>query len=77
MIRRVKGLVWGWLGITLIVGIILFQSYGTVVPCGVLKAEIERQAAIGQLNSLTSVPGLMMNDGNQAWCAKEYVKLLF
>lgn len=54
-------------------GYYLHQSYGTLEPCGMLRAEVQIRLMDGRLETLGDVPKLIVNNGDQLWCSKEFI----
>ena len=54
-------------------GYYLYQGYGTLEPCGMLRAEVQIRLMDGRLETLGDVPKLIVNNGDQLWCAKEFI----
>jgi len=54
-------------------GYYLYQGYGTLEPCGMLQAEVKIRLMDGRIETLGDVPKLIVNNGDQLWCAKEFI----
>ena len=54
-------------------GVYLYDTYGTLEPCGMLQGEVKIRLMDGRLESLSDIPKLLINNGDQLWCAKEFV----
>ena len=54
-------------------GVHPYDTYGTLEPCGMLQGEVKVRLMDGRLDSLGDIPALLINDGDQLWCAKEFV----
>jgi len=55
----------------------LYNGYGTLEPCGMLRAEVQIRLMDGRIETLGEVPKLIVNTGyntgDQVWCAKAFV----
>ena len=51
----------------------LHHTYGTLEPCGMLQAEVKIRLMDGRIETLGDIPKLIVNTGDQLWCAKEFV----
>jgi len=51
----------------------LYNGYGTLEPCGMLRAEVQIRLLDGRIETLGDVPTLIVNNGDQVWCAKAFV----
>ena len=51
----------------------LYQGYGTLEPCGMLRAEVQIRLMDGRIETLDDVPKLIVNNDDQIWCAKAFV----
>lgn len=56
-------------------GFYLYRSYGTLEPCGMLRAEVKIRVLDGRFETLGDIPSLIINNGDQLWCAKEFTRL--
>lgn len=54
-------------------GLYLYNGYGTLEPCGMLRAEVEIRLLDGRIETLGNIPKMIVNNGDQFWCAKEFV----
>jgi len=54
-------------------GSYLYAGYGTLEPCGMLQEEMKIRLMDGRIETLGDVPMLIVNNGDQIWCAKEFV----
>lgn len=54
-------------------GVYLYDTYGTLEPCAMLQGEVKIRLMDGRLESLGDIPALLINNGDQLWCAKEFV----
>lgn len=54
-------------------GVYLYDTYGTLEPCAMLQGEVKIRLMDGRLESLGDIPNLLINNGDQLWCAKEFV----
>jgi len=54
-------------------GFYLYHGYGTLEPCGMLRAEVQIRLLDGRIATLGDVPKLIVNNGDQVWCAKEFI----
>ncbi|HEY9079464.1 hypothetical protein [Magnetovibrio sp.] len=53
--------------------IYLYTGYGTLEPCGMLRAEVKIRLMDGRIETLGDIPKLIVNNDDQLWCAKEFV----
>lgn len=58
-----------------VLGVHLYNGYGTLEPCAMLRAEVKERVMAGAYENLANVPKMLVNDGDQLWCAKEFVAL--
>ncbi len=54
-------------------GYYLYQGYGTLEPCGMLQEEVKIRLLDGRIDTLGNIPAMLVNNGDQLWCAKEFV----
>lgn len=54
-------------------GYYLYNSYGTLEPCGMLQAEVKIRLLDGRIDTLKDVPKMIVNNGDQIWCSKEFI----
>lgn len=54
-------------------GYTLYTTHGTLEPCGLLQSEVKIRLMDGRVETLGDVPKLLVNSGDQLWCAKEFV----
>lgn len=54
-------------------GYYLYNSYGTLEPCGMLQAEVKIRLMDGRIDTLENVPKMIVNSGDQIWCSKEFI----
>ena len=54
-------------------GYYLYNSYGTLEPCGMLQAEVKIRLMDGRIDTLGNVPKMVVNNGDQIWCSKEFI----
>ena len=54
-------------------GYYLYQGYGTLEPCGMLQAEVKIRLLDGRIDTLGDIPKLIVNNGDQVWCSKEFI----
>lgn len=58
-------------------GYYLHSTYGTLEPCGMLRGEVQVRLMDGRVDSLGDVPKLIVNNGDQVWCSKEFMLTQF
>jgi len=51
----------------------LYNGYGTLEPCAMMRAEVQIRLMDGRIETLGDVPDLIVNNGDQVWCAKAFV----
>jgi len=51
----------------------LYNGYGTLEPCGMMRAEVQIRLMDGRIETLGDTPKLIVNNGDQIWCAKAFV----
>lgn len=54
-------------------GTYLYKGYGTLEPCAMLQEEVKIRLMDGRIETLGDIPALIVNNGDQLWCAKEFV----
>lgn len=54
-------------------GAYLYHGYGTLEPCAMLQEEVKIRLMDGRIETLGDVPKLIVNSGDQLWCAKEFM----
>lgn len=56
-------------------GFYFHKTYGTLEPCAMLQLETKARVLDGRLEALGNVPKMLVNSGDQLWCAKEFAKM--
>jgi len=57
-------------------GVHLHNTHGTLEPCAMLQSEVKIRLMDGRVETLSDVPKLLVNSGDQLWCAKEFAVIL-
>jgi hypothetical protein len=56
-------------------GSYLYLTYGTIEPCAMLQQDVQTRLQQGQIQSLGELPKMIVNDNDQLWCTKEFIKV--